>query len=102
MLRRPTLGRPLCSDQACIDRLALIEFATRYNETWLVARHNYRTPAQVRAGPKRFSIRRKMAVVARLLRGEPMMFIRGVSSTGRERKPIQPACGTTRPALPTD
>jgi putative transposase len=30
-------------------RLALIEFATRYNETWLVARHNDRTPAQVRA-----------------------------------------------------
>jgi hypothetical protein len=25
------------------------QFATRYNETWLVARHNYRTPAQVRA-----------------------------------------------------
>jgi putative transposase len=30
-------------------RAALVEFATRYNETWLVARHNYRTPAQVRA-----------------------------------------------------
>ena len=31
-------------------RAALIEFATRYNETcWLVARHGYRTPAQVRA-----------------------------------------------------
>src|SRR5207344_1717592 len=28
---------------------ALVEFATRYNETWLVARHGYRTPAQVRA-----------------------------------------------------
>ena len=25
------------------------EFATRYNETWLVARHGYRTPAKVRA-----------------------------------------------------
>ena len=30
-------------------RAALVEFATRYNETWLVARHGYRTPAQVRA-----------------------------------------------------
>ena len=30
-------------------RAALVEFATRYNETWLVARHRYRTPAQVRA-----------------------------------------------------
>jgi len=30
-------------------RTALAEFATRYNETWLVARHGYRTPAQVRA-----------------------------------------------------
>src|SRR5271169_6731254 len=28
---------------------ALVEFATRYNETWLVARHGYRTPAQMRA-----------------------------------------------------
>ena len=30
-------------------RAALVKFATRYNETWLVARHGYRTPAQVRA-----------------------------------------------------
>src|SRR3974390_1550105 len=30
-------------------RAALVEFATRYNETWLVAPHGYRTPAQVRA-----------------------------------------------------
>ena len=30
-------------------RAALVEFATRYNETWLVARHGYRTPTQVRA-----------------------------------------------------
>jgi putative transposase len=30
-------------------RASLVEFATRCNETWLVARHNYRTPAQVRA-----------------------------------------------------
>ncbi len=30
-------------------RRALHEFARRYNETWLVARHGYRTPAQVRA-----------------------------------------------------
>jgi len=28
---------------------ALVEFATRYNETWLVARHGYRTPAKVLA-----------------------------------------------------
>ena len=26
-----------------------VEFATHYNETWLVARHGNRTPAQVRA-----------------------------------------------------
>jgi hypothetical protein len=30
-------------------RAALVDFATRYNETWLVARHGYRTPAQVRS-----------------------------------------------------
>ncbi len=30
-------------------RVALIEFAARYNKTWLVARHAYKTPDQVRA-----------------------------------------------------
>jgi hypothetical protein len=30
-------------------RAALVEFARHYNETWLVARHGNRTPAQVRA-----------------------------------------------------
>ncbi len=30
-------------------RAALVEFAMHYNKTWLVARHGYRTPAQVRA-----------------------------------------------------
>jgi hypothetical protein len=30
-------------------RAALVDFAIRYNETWLVARHGYRTPVQVRA-----------------------------------------------------
>jgi len=34
-------------------RAALGEFATRYNQTWLVARHGYRTPAQVRADQSR-------------------------------------------------
>ena len=34
-------------------RAALVEFATRYNQTWLVARHGYRTPAQVRADQSR-------------------------------------------------
>ena len=34
-------------------RRALHEFARRYNETWLVARHGYRTPAQVRADQRR-------------------------------------------------
>jgi hypothetical protein len=29
-------------------RAALVEFASHYNATWLVARHGYRTPAQVR------------------------------------------------------
>jgi putative transposase len=30
-------------------RLALIDFRHRYNRTWIVERHGYRTPAQVRA-----------------------------------------------------
>ena len=34
-------------------RAALVEFATRDNETWLVARHGYRTPTQVRADQSR-------------------------------------------------
>ena len=34
-------------------RAALVEFARRYNETWLVARHGYPTPAQVRADQRR-------------------------------------------------
>ena len=34
-------------------RTALLEFARYYNETWLVARHGYRTPAQVRADHSR-------------------------------------------------
>ena len=34
-------------------RTALLEFARSYNETWLVARHGYRTPAQVRADQSR-------------------------------------------------
>src|SRR5262249_49783032 len=29
-------------------RLALLEFQQRYNETWLIGRHGYKTPAQVR------------------------------------------------------
>ena len=29
-------------------RVALVAFARRYNETWLVARHGYKTPARVR------------------------------------------------------
>ena len=34
-------------------RAALVQFATHYNETWLVARHGYRTPVQVRADQSR-------------------------------------------------
>jgi putative transposase len=34
-------------------RVALIEFARRYNETWLVERHGYQTPAQVRGAQLR-------------------------------------------------
>jgi putative transposase len=30
-------------------RAGLVDFASHYNETWLVARHGNRTPAQVRA-----------------------------------------------------
>lgn len=36
-------------------RAALIEFARHYNETWLLARHGYRTPAQVRADQSRLA-----------------------------------------------
>jgi hypothetical protein len=38
-------------------RAALVKFATRYNEAWLVARHGYRTPAQVRADHRRFPVK---------------------------------------------
>ena len=30
-------------------RRALLDFRRRYNQTWIVERHGYRTPAQVRA-----------------------------------------------------
>ena len=30
-------------------RLALIAFKHTYNQTWIIERHGYRTPAQVRA-----------------------------------------------------
>ena len=30
-------------------RRALLEFQRLYNQTWIVERHGYRTPAQVRA-----------------------------------------------------
>ena len=30
-------------------RLALLEFQRTYNQTWIVERHGYRTPARVRA-----------------------------------------------------
>mgnify|MGYP001596569267 CR=1 FL=1 len=30
-------------------RLALLEFKRRHNENWLIERHGYRTPSQVRA-----------------------------------------------------
>jgi hypothetical protein len=33
---------------ACSDAELADEFATGYDETWLVARHGYRTPPQVR------------------------------------------------------
>ena len=38
-------GRPPAVIEASL-RAALVEFARRYNETWLVAWHGYRTPAQ--------------------------------------------------------
>ena len=37
-------------------RAALVEFAGRLHETWLVARHGYRTPAQVRADQRRLDL----------------------------------------------
>ena len=30
-------------------RLALLAFQQTYNQTWIIERHGYRTPAQVRA-----------------------------------------------------
>ncbi len=30
-------------------RLALLEFRRRYNETWILERHGYQTPAAIRA-----------------------------------------------------
>ena len=40
-------------------------------------------PSGVEAGPKRYSVQRKMAVVAPLLRGEPV----GMSSPGKRMSP---------------
>ena len=37
-------------------RGALTDFARRYNETWLVARHGYRTPARVRSDQLRVDL----------------------------------------------
>jgi hypothetical protein len=34
-------------------RCGLQDFAAHYNATWLVARHGYRTPSQVRAEQRR-------------------------------------------------
>ena len=34
-------------------RLALLEFRQRYNETWILERHGYRTPAAIRAAQTR-------------------------------------------------
>ncbi len=36
-------------DTAAELRLALLDFRRRYNETWILERHGYRTPATVRA-----------------------------------------------------
>jgi putative transposase len=36
-------------------RLALLEFQRTYNQTWIVERHGYRTPAQVRADQLRLA-----------------------------------------------
>jgi putative transposase len=32
-------------------RLALLAFRQTYNQSWIIERHGYRTPAQVRADP---------------------------------------------------
>jgi putative transposase len=32
-------------------RVALREFKQRYNETWLIGRHGYKTPSQIRQEP---------------------------------------------------
>ena len=42
-------------------RAALVEFARRYNETWLVARHGYRTPAQV--SQNRAAVHHRLAIM---------------------------------------
>ncbi len=38
-------------------RRALQDFATHYNATWLVARHGYRTPKQIRAEQRQLAQR---------------------------------------------
>ena len=46
----PTIRPPDCSyPPNSGGRIRAEEFRRRYNETWLVARHGYRAPAQVRA-----------------------------------------------------
>ena len=48
--RRRALHRNLQTFDTSEDlRATRVVFATHYNKAWLVARHGYRTPAQVRA-----------------------------------------------------
>jgi transposase InsO family protein len=49
-------------------RAALIEFARHYNETWLVARHGYRTPSQVRAEFDEGAVTRRFSSLSRNIR----------------------------------
>ena len=48
-------------------------------------------------GPKRFSVQRKMAIVARLLRGEPLELVaRGDDCLDRQAQRVARACARRR------
>ena len=47
-------------------------------------------------GPKRFSVQRKMAIVARLLRGEPLELVARQTSLDRQAQRVARACARRR------
>jgi hypothetical protein len=63
-------------------RTALVAFAKRYNETWLVARHRYKTPAKVRQ-------EQTMPRIARLTR-KPLTALPGCLKTVPQYTNVRP------------